>query len=200
MVQPISSAWWVDSVQTFWFEELERAAWFTQDSDIDAIILARFLALHEHVVRHLDCNVAAISSEQAVASVIVLDQFPRNMFRGTPQAFATDHLALALAYNAIDQKLDHGLDKNRRLFLYLPFEHSEELTNQNRAVALISDLGDDKWTDYAIAHRDIIARFGRFPHRNVILGRPSTPDEIEFLQQSDDAFWTAKGSRGSLSS
>jgi uncharacterized protein (DUF924 family) len=120
--------------------------------------------------------------------VIVLDQFPRNMFRGTPLAFATDHLALAVASEAIARGFDNVLDKHRRLFIYLPFEHSEKLDDQHRAVELISNLGDEELLQYAVAHRDIITRFGRFPHRNGILGRPSTTEEVEFLKQPGSAF------------
>ena len=108
------------------------------------------------------------------------------MFRGTALAFATDHLALAVARAAIARNLDHDLDKNRRLFLYMPFEHSENIADQQRAVELIGGLDDGELLHYAVAHRDIIARYGRFPHRNLILGRPSTSEEMEFLEQSGD--------------
>jgi uncharacterized protein (DUF924 family) len=183
---------WVGDVLTFWFRELDRAAWFQADADLDEMISTRFLAVHEHVASHFDRNRAAMPADQAVSTVIVLDQFPRNMFRGMTRAFATDHLALAVARSAIDRGLDQGLDNDRRLFLYLPFEHSEQLPDQHRAVELIGSLRNDDLLRYAIAHRDIIARFGRFPHRNAILGRPSTPDEIQLLQQSGDAFWVSK--------
>jgi uncharacterized protein (DUF924 family) len=183
---------WVDDVQTFWFEELDRAVWFEPDANVDAMVRTRFLAVHEHIVSHFDHNGAAVCADRALSTVIVLDQFPRNMFRAMPRAFATDHLALAVARSAIDRKLDQGLDKDRRLFLYLPFEHSEQLPDQDRAVELIGSLGDHDLLGYAMAHRDIIARYGRFPHRNAILGRLSTPDEIQLLQQSEDAFWVPK--------
>ncbi len=182
-------AFWVDSVQAFWFTELDPAAWFKPDVKIDEAIRTRFFPIYTSLAADFDAVVAASSPHQAVASVIVLDQFPRNMFRGTPRAFATDHFALAAARAAIERELDKNLDKNRRLFLYLPFEHSEELCNQHRAVELVAALDDNEWLRYALAHRDIIARFGRYPHRNAVLGRASTPEEAEFLDRAINKFW-----------
>lgn len=179
---------WIDSVQTFWFEEIDRALWFRKSEDFDAMIRARYRAIYDQCVADFDLASAVASPEQALARVIVLDQFPRNMFRGSAKAFATDPLALSVAKAVTAQNLDRGMDKNRRLFLYLPFEHSEAIADQNRAVELIGDLGDPELLRYAVAHRDIIERFGRFPHRNVSLGRPSTPEEIQFLQQPGSSF------------
>ena len=114
------------------------------------------------------------------------------MFRGTAQAFASDALALQIARDAIaqghDEALGDALAVTGRLFMYLPFEHSEDLADQDLAVALISKLGDDEFTRYAIAHRDIIVKFGRFPHRNKVLGRPSTAEETAFLTQPGSSF------------
>jgi len=186
MVKQKSGASWVDRVQAFWFEELKPSAWFEPNAEIDEIIRTRFLTTHRQVAADFDIVAATASADQSVASAIVLDQFPRNMFRGTALAFATDHLALAVARAAIDRNLDHDLDKNRRLFLYMPFEHSENIADQQRAVEFIGGLDDGELLHYAVAHRDIIARYGRFPHRNVILGRTSTPEEMEFLEQSGD--------------
>ena len=120
--------------------------------------------------------------------MLVLDQFPRNMFRDTPQAFATDALARAVAQGAIAQGLDDGLEPEQRVFLYLPLEHSEDKDDQALAVALISGLGDAEFTRYAQAHKAVIDRFGRFPHRNAVLGRPSTPEEQAFLAEPGSAF------------
>ena len=183
MTEPAAAASWVDAVQTFWFKELEPAAWFEANPDIDNSVRARFLTIHERVAADFDSETAMPSSEQAVATVILFDQFPRNMFRGTPRAFGTDHLALAVARKAIDRRLDDGLDANHRLFLYLPFEHSEDMSDQHRAVEFIGKFDSGERLQFAVAHRDIIARFGRFPHRNATLGRQSTPEEIAFLQQ-----------------
>jgi len=178
---------WVGEVLRFWFEELEREAWFRKSEVTDELIRSRFLNLHERVAA-LPADAALTSPRRALATVIVLDQFPRNMFRGTPRAFATDHKAVEVARGAVERGLDKAFDKDGRAFMYLPFEHSEDLADQERAVELFTPLGDAEYTRYAIAHRDIIARFGRFPHRNAILGRTSTPEEEEFLKQPGSAF------------
>jgi len=188
MSTPGTAAAWIASVESLWFNEVGEAAWFKAKPAVDEIVRTRFLESHEQAAADFDLATATGSAERAVATVIVLDQFPRNMFRGTPRAFATDHLALAAAGAAVEHGLDRGLDKHRRLFLYLPFEHSEKLSDQHRAVELVGRLGDGKLLRFALAHRDIVARFGRFPHRNAILGRPSTPEELEFLKQPNSAF------------
>ena len=123
------------------------------------------------------------SPRGALAAAIVLDQFPRNMYRGTAKAFATDDLAIRLARQAIENKVDEHLTPAERLFLYMPFQHSEILADQEHAVMLFKALGQENALRYAIEHRDIIARFGRFPHRNRALGRQSTPEEEVFLQE-----------------
>jgi len=120
--------------------------------------------------------------------VLLLDQFPRNIHRGTADAFACDAKARDVARHALDRGFDAGLAKARRLFLYLPFEHSEDIADQDRAVALISALGSAQWADYAERHRVIVARFGHFPHRNAILGRASTDEEIAFLAEPGSSF------------
>jgi len=130
--------------------------------------------------------------DDALALILILDQFPRNLFRGQPQTFATDEKALTVANDAINQKFDQQLLSVQRAFIYLPFEHSENLADQSRSVELFTPLKDDPNTasmfDYAIAHANIIQKFGRFPHRNTILGRPSTPEELEFLTQPNSSF------------
>ena len=178
---------WVDEVLNFWFAELGREAWFRKSEATDELIRSRFLSLYERVAA-LPPEAAWASPRRALATIIVLDQFPRNMFRGTPRAFATDHKAVDVARGAVERGLDKAFDKDGRAFMYLPFEHSEDLADQERAVALFTPLGDAEYTDYAIAHRDIIARFGRFPHRNAILGRTSTPEEEEFLKEPGSSF------------
>jgi uncharacterized protein (DUF924 family) len=178
---------WVGEVLRFWFEEIEPGQWFKKDPALDAIIRGRFLALHETVAARADDGLLA-DAPTALAAVIVLDQMPRNMFRDTPRAFATDPKAHRLAEAAIARGYDSGLSKDQRMFLYLPFEHCEDRAAQARAVALTTSLGDPDLVKWAQAHRAIIERFGRFPHRNAILGRASTQDEIEFLKEPGSSF------------
>jgi uncharacterized protein (DUF924 family) len=132
------------------------------------------------------------SPQSCLALILLLDQFPRHMFRGTPQAFATDWQALSAAQYAIAQGYDRELLPVQRWFIYLPFEHSENLDHQNQSVSLFEQLSDDPDSadtiQYAIRHRKVILRFGRFPHRNAILGRVSTAQEEEFLQQPGSSF------------
>ncbi len=172
---------WVAEVLEFWFEELGEAHWFANNDGIDARIRDRFLSLHQRLVAHDGC--VAATPWALLAAVIVLDQFSRNLFRGTPRAFAADPIARRLSRSAISQGFDTGLKEQERLFLYMPFEHSEDCEDQALAVELIARLGNEEWTRYAIAHRTIIDRFGRFPHRNAILNRPSSVDEVALLQQ-----------------
>ena len=178
---------WAESVLAFWFRELKSSDWFAKSDQVDATIRSGFLDLHERVAADLPES-AAHDPSVALAAVILTDQMPRNMFRGTPRAFATDAIALAVASRAVDVGLDRGLGRDERLFLYVPFEHSECLADQERAVALITALEDAAYARYAIAHRDIIARFGRFPHRNAILGRATTAEEATFLTTPGSSF------------
>jgi uncharacterized protein (DUF924 family) len=165
-------------VLAFW-----RAAgpdkWFTKDAAFDDAIRARFLAT---------CEAAAAralawddSAEGALALLIVLDQFPRNIFRGSARAFAADPLAREVATRAIARGFDSQVAVAERGFFYLPFEHSEALADQERCVALNRASGDADALKWAELHADIIRRFGRFPHRNAVLGRATTPDEQAFL-------------------
>jgi uncharacterized protein (DUF924 family) len=172
---------------TFWFEETEPDRWFEKDPTFDASIRERFLGLHEILVSRGNYGLPA-DAQTALAAVIVLDQMSRNMFRDTPRAFAADPQALRLAEAAIARGFDAGLAKDQRMFLYLPFEHSEDRRLQARSVALMASLGDPEWQKWAEAHRAIVDRFGRFPHRNAVLGRISTPEETEFLKQPDSDF------------
>jgi uncharacterized protein (DUF924 family) len=183
-----------EDVLAFWFGEgaeygKRRKQWFEKDVTFDAEIGRRFSALYERLRASGEWLAPA---RPCLAHIIVLDQFPRNMFRGTPRAFATDPLALQAARHAIDAGYDRDLLPVERLFVYLPFEHSERLEDQERACALCEPLGAFPETDdvprYAYAHRDIIRRYGRFPHRNSILGRSSTPEELEFLKQPGSSF------------
>jgi uncharacterized protein (DUF924 family) len=171
----------------FWFEQTEPDQWFKKNPAFDASIRERFLSLHEVLVS-CENHCLLADAQTALAAVIVLDQMSRNMFRDTPRAFATDPQALWVAEAAIALGFDTGLTKDQRMFLYLPFEHSEDRQSQARAVALMASLGDAEQSKWAEAHRAIVDRFGRFPHRNGILGRASTPEETEFLKQSGSSF------------
>lgn len=172
---------WVAEVLDFWFEELGEADWYARSDGIDARIRDRFLAQHQRLVAD-DGRVPA-TPRATLAAVIVLDQFSRNLFRGTPRAFAADPIARRLSRSALSQRFDAAMKEQERLFLYMPFEHSEDREDQALAVELIARLGNAEWTRYAIAHQAIIDRFGRFPHRNTILNRPSSTDEVAVLQQ-----------------
>jgi uncharacterized protein (DUF924 family) len=166
-------------IVSFW-RDAGPDKWFKHDDAFDRTIRSRFLATHETAARG-ELSAWQSNVEGALALVILFDQFPRNMFRGTARAFAVDPLARAAARQAIARGFDQAVDPSLRQFFYLPFMHSEELADQNRCVELYTALGNRDLTDYATGHRDIIARFGRFPHRNRILGRETTPLEQEFL-------------------
>jgi uncharacterized protein (DUF924 family) len=186
MIRDDSEHPWVDEVLEFWFEELREADWFTRNEVTDARIRERFLALYERLAQAGDLAVA--SARSALAAVIVLDQFSRNLFRGTARAFAADASARQLARQAIAQGFDQAMPPLQRLFLYLPFEHSEDPADQALSVTLIRRLGREDLTRYAEAHKAIIDRFGRYPHRNAALGRTSTTEELEFLQGPGSSF------------
>ena len=172
---------WVGEVLHFWFEELAEAQWFAKNSEVDAQIRDRFLALHERLVANDGLGVTAPRSILAV--VIVLDQFSRNLFRDDPRAFSGDSIARRLSRIAIAHEFNVAMNREEQYFLYLPFEHSEDRVDQALALRLITDLGNDEWTRYTVAHKVIIDRFGRFPHRNTSLNRLSTADEIAFLME-----------------
>jgi uncharacterized protein (DUF924 family) len=178
---------WITEVLHFWFREITREQWFKRDAALDDQIRARFLPVHDLVSATPDAELLA-DPRRALAAVLVLDQFSRNMFRGTPRAFASDAKALAMAEGVIANGFAASLSKDELLFLYLPFEHSEAHAAQLRCVELMSSLGDAELTRYAQAHCDIIERFGRFPHRNEVLGRTSSAEEIEFLKQPGSSF------------
>jgi uncharacterized protein (DUF924 family) len=177
---------WVGQVIHFWFEELSEADWFAGSDAIDRRIRERFLTLHQRLVTHGGCGVT--EPRPILASVIVLDQFSRNLFRDSPYAYSGDSIARRLARVAIEQGFDVGMTRQERLFLYLPFEHSEERADQALAVQLFGSVGDAEWRRYAMAHKEIIDRFGRFPHRNAVLNRLSTADEVAFLKESKHSF------------
>jgi uncharacterized protein (DUF924 family) len=166
-------------VLAFW-REAGPDRWYERDDAFDAAIRAQFLATYEAATAG-QLSDWETTAERALALLIVLDQFPRNMFRNDARAFAADPLARAVADRAIARGFDQQIDAGERPFFYLPFEHSEDMADQARCVALHRALGDAEQLKWAELHADIIARFGRFPHRNAVLGRDTTPDEQAFL-------------------
>jgi uncharacterized protein (DUF924 family) len=170
---------WVGEVLRFWFEELSPDDWFEQRDATDETIRSRFGGLYEALFAAAPSPLLQ-SADEALAMILVFDQFPRNMFRGQPRAFASDDLAAAIARKAVERELDAQVPEQRRMFFYMPLMHSENLADQEHCVALTSALNDGT-VKYAREHCDIIARFGRFPHRNRALGRKSTPAEQAFL-------------------
>jgi uncharacterized protein (DUF924 family) len=184
----------VDKILDFWFAQSEQAeyaqrrkVWFAKNPSFDQTIRTHF---------QTDYELAAAgklrdwqeTTQGCLALILLLDQFPRNMFRGEAQSFTTDSQALVIAQYAIAQGFDLELPPIQRMFIYLPFEHSEHLEHQDQAVQRIRALQMEDVTDYAFKHQAVIARFGRFPHRNKILGRANTPEEEEFLKQPGSSF------------
>ena len=168
------------AVLAFW-REAGPKKWFSKDAAFDVAFRDRFPLLYSKASRG-ELGHWRTTPEGALAEILLLDQFPRNAFRDTPWAFATDALALEAAKAMVAAGLDKALPEELRAFAYMPFEHSESLDDQDRAVALITPLNPE-YARHAHAHRDLIKRFGRFPHRNEILGRASTPEEITFLAE-----------------
>jgi uncharacterized protein (DUF924 family) len=174
-----------DEVLDFWFAD--EARWWKKDPTFDGEIRERFGSLHAAIERG-DHEAWLTTPSGTLAYVVVLDQFSRNMFRDTPQAFASDTQARRAASAALARGDEQRLPNAQRAFLYMPFMHSESLADQDRAVELFRTLEGKAQLDYAERHRAIIRRFGRFPHRNAILGRASTPAELEFLKQPGSSF------------
>ena len=169
----------IADIVSFW-REAGPEKWFEKDDEFDLTIRSRFLAIHEAAARG-DLAAFEETAEGALALVILLDQFPRNMFRGSARAFATDPLARAVANRALGRGFDRETDTTMRPFFYLPFMHSELLADQDRCLRLHETFGDPEQLKFAVTHRDIIVKYGRFPHRNRALGRETTQAEREFL-------------------
>ena len=176
-------------VLTFWFEEMDEEQWYLTApcDEIDGTIRSRFLELYLELSEQVPEDWLA-TAKGTLAAIIVLDQFPRNIFRDDKRAYSCDHLALDLAKHAINQGFDRQVSRRERDFLLVPFQHSENTDDQLRSVELCAAHGNEKMLDYARRHQRVIARFGRFPHRNRVLGRKSTADEEEFLKQPP-LFW-----------
>lgn len=176
----IENTVWCQDVLQFWFEELTFKEWFMASDTIDATITSRFATAHTTVSAQSKLPDDA-THQWALAAVIVLDQFSRNMFRGTKNAFAFDPLALKLAKQALERNFHQTLTDNEKQFLYMPFMHSENLDDQQTAVDLFTELGKP---EHAIEHKVIVEQFGRFPHRNDVLQRESTAAEIDYLKDA----------------
>ncbi|MGH1487374.1 MAG: DUF924 family protein [Cellvibrionaceae bacterium] len=176
-----------DDVLDFWFNEIDESKWWKKDSEFDALIKDKFLTLHEQA-NQCELFKWRSTAKGCLAEVIILDQFSRNIFRDSPQAFSSDALALALAQEAISRQKHLELNVKERSFLYMPFMHSESLLIHDLAVTLYQDNGIQSSLDFEIKHRTIIERFGRYPHRNSILNRKSTEAEIAFLKQPGSSF------------
>ena len=175
------------SVIEFWFNEIEPKQWWVKDIEFDGLITKRFQAIH-HSARQGELHAWRETPEGRLAEIIVLDQFSRNIHRNSPLAFAYDAQALVLAQEAIRAKANQLLPPVQKSFMYMPFMHSESSVMHKVAVKLFSEPGLESNLDFELKHKAIIDRFGRYPHRNEILGRSSTEQEIEFLQQPGSAF------------
>ncbi|MCT7948402.1 DUF924 domain-containing protein [Ancylothrix sp. C2] len=188
----------VDEILEFWFGKSSdsnygkrREIWFTKDPLFDEELRNRFYTDYQLATTG-SLDTWQDSPRSCLALILLLDQIPRNIFRGQIEAFGTDFKAVVAAQNAIEKGFDKEMLPVERWFIYLPFEHSENMEHQRRCIELFEALKDDPESgyaiDYAIQHFKIMERFGRFPHRNAILGRESTPEEIEFLQQENSSF------------
>jgi len=176
-----------NEIINFWFKEIAAEKWWLKDLAFDQEIKTRFASIHSaaHKAELFTWRKTALGR---LAEIIVLDQFSRNMFRDTPQAFAYDAIALVLAQEAVALGVDRQVSDSQRSFFYLPFMHSESRLIHQQALMLYEKLGDATSLAFEIKHQDIIKQFGRYPHRNIILGRASTAEELTFLQQPGSSF------------
>jgi uncharacterized protein (DUF924 family) len=172
-----------DEILAFW-RDAGPDRWFAKDETFDETCRRRFGFTYEAAARG-DLDAWELTPQGALAVILLLDQFPRNMFRGTRAVYRTDPAAVSAADRAIEKGYDREVEPGLRQFFYLPFMHSEDLGNQERSVSLCEALGDAGSVKWARHHRDIVARFGRFPHRNAMLGRETTADEAKFLEESE---------------
>ena len=171
----------------FWFEDIDRALWFKKDADFDRLLAERFGTLHT-LASLGELSAWRDTSQGRLAEIIVLDQFSRNLFRDSPKAFAQDGMALVLAQEALRCGADVKLSAQQRVFLYMPYMHSESLAVHETAVTLFTGNGIQNNLDFELKHKAIIERYGRYPHRNAVLGRSSTAEEMEFLSQPGSGF------------
>lgn len=176
-----------DTVLKFWFQETQPAQWWKVDPAFDELVRTRFGALHEQACR-AELFGWRTTPEGRLAEVIAIDQFARNIHRGTPQAFAADPLALALAQEAVAAGADLALPVEQRAFFYMPWMHSESAAIHAAGEPLMRERAPQNTHAFELRHKAIVDRFGRYPHRNAILGRASTPEELEFLKQPGSSF------------
>ena len=180
-------------ILTFWFESLDlsvemekRQVWFRATPEFDRYLVDHYTEVHERAAAG-ELDHFRQTPEDCLTLIMALDQFPRNIYRGTPGAFAADAKAREVAVYALEQGYDRGFARWPRTFIYLPFEHSELLADQERALILYRSLGNEDSMRAAVGHHGAIKRFGRFPHRNTVMGRPNTPEEEEYLK--DPPLW-----------
>ena len=178
----------MDTVLDFWFTELTREQHFMKDLALDQLIKERYGSLLMATQRGEFDEYSRGSAQGALSTVIVLDQFTRNIFRDTPQMYDSDPKAIEVMSHALDQGFDRELDANQVRFLLMPLMHSEAISDQERGVQLFAEKTDEQTARFMVMHRDIVKKYGRFPHRNGLLGRESTPDEIEFLKTEGSSF------------
>lgn len=176
-----------EDIIRFWFEDIDKKSWFKKDPEFDQTLKQRFGELLSQAEKS-ELYSWRSSAHGRLAEIIVLDQFSRNLYRDSARAFASDPLALALAQEAVSQQLDDELNTDQCTFLYMPYMHSESALIHEVAVQLFKKNGKEDNLDYEMRHKAIIDRFGRYPHRNVVLGRESTAVELEFLQQPGSSF------------
>lgn len=171
----------------FWFKELKPEQWFSKNSELDLFIKKRFLKILQ-AARRGELYFWRINPLGRLAEIIVLDQFSRNIYRNSAEAFSSDTMALTLAQEALVQKIEKDFTSSQKAFLYLPFQHSESPKIQEIALELFTQLDFKNFLKYQILHKNIIDRFGRYPHRNSVLKRKSTPEELEFLNTENSSF------------
>lgn len=180
--------WTAQRVLDFWFDPATEKNWFVKSDEFDARVRDTLIPAYELAAGGAFDDWAR-TGKGAVALCVLLDQFPRNVFRGSPQSFATDPQALAITRQALAEGLDQSLSANEKLFLYLPLEHDEDMASQTLCCQLMRErIGRPDLVDYADRHRVIIERFGRFPHRNAVLDRPNTAEETAFLKEPGSSF------------
>ena len=177
---------WTVAVLAFWFEHVGEQGWFDAGETLDAQVDARFRDLHDRLADgrlppRLD------SAQEVLAAILVLDQFSRHLYRGSPQAYACDGRARELTRHLVGSGRDSTLTPSERLFAYMPLQHSEDRRDQADSVQLFAAIGNPQWASFAVAHRNVVERFGRFPHRNQVLGRISTPEELKAI--AEGAAW-----------
>lgn len=176
-----------EDILNFWFYEVGRDRWFVEDRALDTLVRDRFLKLYEQAVGG-ELKSWEDNPEGMLALMLLLDQFPRRMFRGTARAFETDEIAQELAREAVIKHYDDRIDKNYKMLFYLPFLNSESEGNQRLSLFYIRErVKETEWLSLAEQHLDIVQRFGRFPQRNPVLGRAPTPEEVEFLKRNSEA-------------